>query len=325
MDKKGFLGIGLLLVALGIAFALSIWTSSPADVMHYAYKYAGGTRLPSPTPTVVGPTPTPYPTATFTLTPVPSPTPRLYVVQPGDTLISIARRFGVDVGELARINDIADPSAIIAGQVLIIPSPLLTPTATLTPTPVPTLTPTPTSPPTATPTPTLIPGDYYAVAEAKGPRRIRAGESVFIEVIASLKREPPAGSLPIPLDPNREYTATVRVQAGGLAVDKVEAPPRTLSVTRPARWPWVVSSQRDRLGDQVLVFEVFVYDEGRLIGEPYARLQVTVTTWFGAPAWLGYLLSGLLGAMGVILPLAYQEWSKREAQKRAKKRKLRRR
>jgi len=44
-----------------------------------------------------------------------------YIVQPGDTLFSIAQRFGVDVHELARINNITDPSTIYVGQKLIIP------------------------------------------------------------------------------------------------------------------------------------------------------------------------------------------------------------
>ncbi len=45
-----------------------------------------------------------------------------YVVQPGDTLFSIARRFGVDMQELARLNGITDPSTIYVGQTLRIPA-----------------------------------------------------------------------------------------------------------------------------------------------------------------------------------------------------------
>jgi LysM repeat protein len=44
-----------------------------------------------------------------------------YVVQPGDTLARIARRFGVDMTVLARINGISNPNRIYAGQTLIIP------------------------------------------------------------------------------------------------------------------------------------------------------------------------------------------------------------
>ena len=50
-----------------------------------------------------------------------------YVVQEGDTLFSIARRFGVDMEELARVNGITDPSTIYVGQRLIIPGGAATP------------------------------------------------------------------------------------------------------------------------------------------------------------------------------------------------------
>lgn len=45
-----------------------------------------------------------------------------YVVQPGDTLFSIAQRFGVDVDELAQLNGITDPGLIYVGQRLRIPA-----------------------------------------------------------------------------------------------------------------------------------------------------------------------------------------------------------
>jgi LysM repeat protein len=48
-------------------------------------------------------------------------TPRTYVVQRGDWLMRIARRFGVDPGVLARVNNISNPNRIFPGQVLIIP------------------------------------------------------------------------------------------------------------------------------------------------------------------------------------------------------------
>jgi peptidoglycan/xylan/chitin deacetylase (PgdA/CDA1 family) len=47
--------------------------------------------------------------------------PSTYTVQAGDTLFSIAQRFGVSVDELAQANGIANPSLIYAGQVLTIP------------------------------------------------------------------------------------------------------------------------------------------------------------------------------------------------------------
>lgn len=76
---------------------------------------------------------TPRPLATATPPPAESPQPttapttapggQTYTVQPGDTLFSIALSFGLTVEELAQANQIADPSTIYAGQVLVIPSP----------------------------------------------------------------------------------------------------------------------------------------------------------------------------------------------------------
>ncbi len=48
-------------------------------------------------------------------------TPTVYVVQPGDTLFSIATRFGTTVAALAAANGISNPDVIEVGQTLIIP------------------------------------------------------------------------------------------------------------------------------------------------------------------------------------------------------------
>ena len=60
----------------------------------------------------------------------PTAEPPIYVVQPGDTLYSIAQRFGSTVEAIVAANDIADPSLINVGQRLIIPTaqPELVPT-----------------------------------------------------------------------------------------------------------------------------------------------------------------------------------------------------
>ncbi len=44
-----------------------------------------------------------------------------YVVQPGDTLLSIALEFGVELDELMAANNITDPNTIRVGQELVIP------------------------------------------------------------------------------------------------------------------------------------------------------------------------------------------------------------
>jgi murein DD-endopeptidase MepM/ murein hydrolase activator NlpD len=53
----------------------------------------------------------------------PTPTPTVYTVERGDTLYSIAERFGTTVKAIVAANDIADRSLIITGQKLIIPIP----------------------------------------------------------------------------------------------------------------------------------------------------------------------------------------------------------
>ena len=53
-------------------------------------------------------------------TPVPGQTPVTYVVQRGDTLYSIARRYGTTVQAIATLNRIVNPARIFVGQRLTI-------------------------------------------------------------------------------------------------------------------------------------------------------------------------------------------------------------
>lgn len=57
------------------------------------------------------------------VTPTPVPTEALltHTIQPGETLYSIAVRYGVTVQELMQANNLTDPDLIYPGQVLIIP------------------------------------------------------------------------------------------------------------------------------------------------------------------------------------------------------------
>src|SRR5690606_32414818 len=54
--------------------------------------------------------------------PYPQPDDGSYIVQRGDTLYAIARRFGMNLYQLASINAIWNPNLILAGQVLRIPA-----------------------------------------------------------------------------------------------------------------------------------------------------------------------------------------------------------
>lgn len=77
-----------------------------------AWQRYGGLNAASSPPVAPAPAPAPTP-------PAPAPAAgRTYVVASGDTLSGIAARFGTTYQELARINGIANPNVILAGQVL---------------------------------------------------------------------------------------------------------------------------------------------------------------------------------------------------------------
>ncbi|MFQ6013845.1 MAG: LysM peptidoglycan-binding domain-containing protein, partial [Anaerolineae bacterium] len=79
-----------------------------------------------------------------------TPSQMTYVVKPGDTLYSIARRHGTTVQAIVDANNITDRTKIYTGQKLIIPS-------------------TGTTPPTTTRTYTVKPGDtLYSIARRHG-------------------------------------------------------------------------------------------------------------------------------------------------------------
>lgn len=82
----------------------------------------GCTLLPGESRTEASATTVPAPTvapATTTEPPVLTP----YTVVRGDTLIQIADRYGIHLNDLVRVNNIADPTKIFVGQILLIPPP----------------------------------------------------------------------------------------------------------------------------------------------------------------------------------------------------------
>jgi LasA protease len=72
------------------------------------------------TPTSMFSTPTLDPTRVSSL---PTPGVSTYVVQPGDTIGSIASRFGVTPETIIQLNQLKNPSVLEVGQVLLIPIP----------------------------------------------------------------------------------------------------------------------------------------------------------------------------------------------------------
>ncbi|MGA9347792.1 MAG: FxLYD domain-containing protein [Anaerolineae bacterium] len=106
--------------------------------------------VPTPTPVATGhvelPPVTPRPTSTPapstpapTSPPTPTPTPVIYTVQASDTLIDIAKQYGISVEALQEANAILNPQLLQIGQELVIPrddhNPEGTPISTPTPLP----------------------------------------------------------------------------------------------------------------------------------------------------------------------------------------------
>jgi LysM repeat protein len=119
--------IALLLCSCGQV--ITIPTPTPATT--------AAVNLPEVTPR---PTSTPAPsTPAPTSTPSPSPTPIIYEVKAGDTLIDIAKQYGISVEALQEANAILDPNRLDIGQELVIPredhNPEAPPTSTPTPLP----------------------------------------------------------------------------------------------------------------------------------------------------------------------------------------------
>ncbi len=189
-------------------------------------------------------TPTPI-LATPTLPPgvTPSPTPRpdkiVHVVQPGETLLAIAQRYGVPMQTIQVANGIADPERIQAGQALVIP--LATPTPAPEPTATPTLTPVPTYPPPPLLSPPdggRVPGDGLPVLlQWASVGRLEIGEWYEVRLfredgveIGSLRTRATAWHVPAALlqsavgEDSREHTFRWTVQV----VRRVVEPDQTV-------------------------------------------------------------------------------------------------
>ena len=126
-------------------------------------------------PSTATPTPTITPTLTPTPTATPTATPVTYQILPGDTLETIAQRYGTTVDLLAQQNSIANPHQIDVGQILVIPT-------TVPPTPTPTLV------PTAEPVPITTTDSYitYVVLAGDTLSQIAVDHNTTVAAIAQL-------------------------------------------------------------------------------------------------------------------------------------------
>jgi LysM repeat protein len=130
----------LLVLAIAVVWAWKPWQSRQPEAV--AEVPVTAAPNPSPTPTAMH---TVAPTATPLASPTPSPTPTLppnqtiHVVQSGEVITNIAKRYGTTAKAILQANNMKDNTIIRPGQQLIIPLPVADiPTPTPTPMPSPT-------------------------------------------------------------------------------------------------------------------------------------------------------------------------------------------
>ena len=128
ISRRYGIPVNALMQANGITNPTSVRAGQRLIVPRYSATQSSwvSTSTPSPQPAVARaatPAYTSAPVATSS-TPTPMPAPAgsgRHTVQPGETLYSISRRYRVSVNALAQQNALASPSAIQAGQMLVIP------------------------------------------------------------------------------------------------------------------------------------------------------------------------------------------------------------
>jgi LysM repeat protein len=128
---------GLILIGIVVLIVAAVSNGPGLGVLKTATPTASVTASITPTPTVPTATSTEAETATITPSPGPSPTAtqNIYTVNSGDTLFSIATKFGSNVCTLMAVNNIVNASVLAVGQKLLIPGPdTQLPTATPLPT-----------------------------------------------------------------------------------------------------------------------------------------------------------------------------------------------
>jgi membrane-bound lytic murein transglycosylase D len=115
---------GETLSQIAAKYGVSARAIQRANGLRSANRISIGQRLviPGYTP----PAPSPIASTAAATAPEPAPADRVYRVRRGDTLASIARRFGVSARDLATVNKIANANQIHPGQVIELPGGALT-------------------------------------------------------------------------------------------------------------------------------------------------------------------------------------------------------
>lgn len=208
---------------------------------------------------------TPEPTETV----LPTGGLETYVVESGDTLITIAAMFETTVEALMEANDISSPEALRAGQELII--------ARGTPTPLPTKTP--------TPTPTNTPGSALSAPVLLGPpdgKKFAGGVGMGLSLTS-------APEVPVLLNWMSEgllsegewYMVSVRYVAGAETTQQVTELTKATSYLVPLE----MRPSRDALShlfewDVGLVRETGTFPDGTPKVEPFSPRSETRTFYW---------------------------------------------
>ncbi|HEU4431264.1 MAG TPA: LysM peptidoglycan-binding domain-containing protein [Myxococcota bacterium] len=115
---------GETLSRIAAKYGVSTRALQRANGLRSAHRISVGQRLVIPG--YSAPAPSPIASAAAAAPPEPAPADRVYRVRRGDTLASIARRFGVSARDLATVNRIANANQIHPGQVIELPGGSLT-------------------------------------------------------------------------------------------------------------------------------------------------------------------------------------------------------
>lgn len=242
LSKLPAVPVGVALLAIGALVILGVVRPWQHQKMAAVTPTATSAPTSTPTPTATATrtaTPTSTPTATVT------PTPVIYVVQPDDTLLAIAGKYGTTVDALLQANDLQARDLIYPGQELVIVTPAPTPE---TPTPEPTRFLTHIL--KAGENLTSIANEYGTTVEAlmavnhiEDPRSLRPGQELFVPLTGSGGSGPGASTA----HPSRTEVIVHVVQPGegllGIALKYQTSVEAIMAANNIADAQWILAGQ----------------------------------------------------------------------------------